>query len=138
MIAILRIRGIRNVSPKIKRTLELLKLYVPNRLRLMEDSASLKGMLQVVKDYVTWGPISDELAKKVLLEKGEIGKKKIKELENSNEIIEKILKGEEVQGFKGYIRLRPPSKGYKDIKKHYPQGDLGKRPEMDSLIRRMI
>jgi hypothetical protein len=36
------------------------------------------------------------------------------------------------------FRLSPPSKGYRDKKKAYPSGELGKRDEMDSLLRRMM
>jgi hypothetical protein len=36
------------------------------------------------------------------------------------------------------FRLHPPRRGYKNIKLHYPKGDIGKRDSMDDLIKRMI
>ena len=38
----------------------------------------------------------------------------------------------------GNPRLHPPRKGYKTIKKPAPEGDLGKREDMNLLLKRMM
>jgi len=52
--AVVRVRGIVNVNPDIKRTLQLFRLTRVNHCVLLEENANTKGMLQVAKDYTTW------------------------------------------------------------------------------------
>ena len=61
--AVVRVRGTVNIHPDIKKTLTLLNLTRVNHCVLIEEKPSSKGMLNVVKDYVTWG---DNLDKDVL------------------------------------------------------------------------
>ncbi|MEM4366619.1 MAG: uL30 family ribosomal protein [Candidatus Anstonellales archaeon] len=140
MIAAVRIRGVRNMLPQIKATLEMLNLGKTNYCVLLKDDPSTNGMLLKAKDYIAYGPISPEVAEKLIRAKGEFNGKKLSMLpkEKADEIVKKVLALEFPEGFKKAFRCRPPSKGYKDIKKQWPAGDLGKRPSMDSLIRRMI
>jgi len=53
--AAVRVRGIVNVKPDIKRTLQLFNLTRVNHCVILEENKSTKGMLQVAKDYITWG-----------------------------------------------------------------------------------
>jgi hypothetical protein len=72
-----------------------------------------------------------------------VGKKKLSELKKPAEI-EKIadllIGGNTLKSLdiNRNFRLTPPSKGWKGKKLRYPQGDLGPRESMDSLLRRMI
>lgn len=140
MIAAVRIRGVRNVLPSIKATLEMLNLSRPNYCVLLRDDPTTRGMLLKVKDYVAYGPISPEVAERLARARGEFRGKKVSLLpkEEADELIKRVLALDFPEGFKKAFRCRPPSKGYKDIKKAWPFGDLGKRPSMDSLIRRMF
>ncbi len=138
-LCVVRVRGIRNIKPKIRKTLDLLMLHKPNHCVLVEDNEYYKGMLKVVKDYVAYGPIKEETIKKLIEKRGKKGKMFIRDLEDINEIVKKLMKGAKVREFMDPVfTLRPPSKGYKNIKLPYPKGDLGYREEMDSLILRMI
>ena len=144
LLAVVRVRGRRNVNPKIRKTLELLNLQKPNHCVLVIDRPHFLGMLKIVKDYVTFGPISEETLKLLVKKRGKKGRKK---LNLSDEAFDELIKQIKEHGscsremkdkINPTFRLKPPSKGYKDIKRHFPLGDLGKRDVMDSLLRWMI
>ncbi len=152
MYAVIRIRGKVGVRKKIEDTLKMLRLKSVNNCVVIPESPSYKGMLSVVKDYVTWG----EIKKEVLVE---LLKRRLR-LKGNKRVDEKILK--EVTGYDTFekfaedlmsgkiklkdfeklepvFRLHPPSGGFKSIKQHYPKGDLGYRGEaINELLLRMI
>ena len=75
--AIIRVRGTVNVKDKISKTLKMLRLHRPNHCIIVPENDSYKGMLNIVKDYVTWGEINSDsvelLAKdRIRLEGGEV------------------------------------------------------------------
>ena len=142
-IAVVRVRGKRKLKPKIDRTLELLRLDRPNHCVIVDDSKPSMGMLGIVKDYVTFGKIDGETLFKLIYKRGMKGSKRIRELSKKEEIQEaakKIFDGKmKLSEFVDPVfMLHPPRKGYKSIKKAHPLGDLGKREEMNTLLRRMI
>ncbi|MEA1904955.1 MAG: uL30 family ribosomal protein, partial [Candidatus Hadarchaeota archaeon] len=53
-LAVVRIRGSVNVSRDVEETLWMLGLARVNHCVVVHDSSSYKGMLQKVKDFVTW------------------------------------------------------------------------------------
>ncbi len=140
MIAIVRIRGVRNIKPKIKHTLHLLGLNTPNHAVVLKDSSDLQGMLKIVNDYIAYGKISEETFKKLIQKRAYSGSKRLSSL--GDKVIEDAVKSFIEKGERHYdrvFRLHPPRKGWKDIKRAYTSGgDLGHRPDMDALIRRMI
>ncbi len=140
-IAIIRIRGRRNMNPKIKKTLELMNLRKPNHCVLMDDSPYTKGMLNLVKDYVTFGPINEDALVHLLYKRGKKGSKRLSEISNEAEIkdmAKKIAEGAKVKEFVDPVfTLKPPSGGRRDIKQPYPAGELGARPDMSTLVKRM-
>lgn len=141
-IAIVRVRGIRKIRPDVEKTFEYLNLEKPNNCVIIDDTPMNMGMVMMVKDYVTYGPISEDVLFSLVLKKGEKGSVLLKESMDEaaiKKIAKEIFSGKKVSEFaNSTFRLRPPSKGYKNTKKTYPMGDLGKRTEMDSLIKRMI
>tara|TARA_Y100000034_G_scaffold41527_1_gene51079 strand:+ start:262 stop:612 length:351 start_codon:yes stop_codon:yes gene_type:complete len=70
-IAVIRIRGMINVNQKASRTLELLKLNKKHACAIVNDTPSLRGMMNIVKDFVTWGEISEDTIKLLNDKKGE-------------------------------------------------------------------
>lgn len=123
-IAIIRIRGITGIKKPVKDTLEMLRLYKKNFCVIVPDTQAYRGMINKVKDFVTWGELNDETLKKL-----ENVKEKTKDKE-----------GKEV--FKKFYRLNPPIKGYgrKGIKVGFSAGGaLGNRKEkINDLIERML
>lgn len=141
-LAVLRIRGRRKLSPKIVKTLELLRLERPNHCVLLEDSPQNKGMLLIVKDYVAYGPVDEETIFRLLNKKGMKGSARLGSVLKEDELKKaagEIFSGKKTLEYANPVfRLRPPSKGYRDIKKPYPAGDLGRREDMPMLLKRMM
>lgn len=140
-IAVVRVRGIRNMEPSIKRALELLRLHRPNHCILLDESPSNRGVLQKVRDYVTFGPVGEKALFALLFKRGEAGGKLLREVKKEKEIealVQALLAGKKADGMDPVFRLHPPRKGYKNLKLTYPRGALGVRPEMDTLLKRMM
>ena len=70
--AAVRIRGVININPDIKKTMELMNLTRANHCVLLEEHASAKGMLQTAKDYITWGEIDKEVLTKLITSRGKL------------------------------------------------------------------
>jgi len=143
MLAVLRVRGRRKVRPKVEKTLELLLLNRPNHCVLIEDTDQNIGMLNVVKDYITYGPIDEETIYKLLYKRGKVAGERFSAKHNEEairKVAKEIFSGKKTKDYVNPVfRLSPPSKGYKSVKKNYPEGDLGKREAgLSSLIRRMV
>lgn len=141
-IAAVRIRGIRKIKPKIKKTLELLRLVKPNYCAILDDTAQTLGMLNVSKDYIAFGKIDDETLFRLIYKRGNKGSKRIRELydkEKIKEMVKGIMEGKTTlkSVMDPVFMLHPPRKGYKDTKKIYPFGDLGKRDDINALLKRM-
>lgn len=118
MLAVLRLRGKVGINKEKEDTLKNLKLDKKHKCIIVKDSQSNLGMIKKVKDYVTYGEVSEDVAKKIFSR------------ENKN-----YKKGTEIQ-----VSLSPPSKGFKgSIKKPFPKGELGYRgEEINKLLKRMI
>jgi len=140
--AIVRVRGRRKVAPKIKHTLELLLLGRPNNCILVDDTPQNIGMLKIVKDYIAYGPVAEDTIFKLLHKRGKKGRQLLRSLLKDEEIkkaANDIFAGKKTKNYANPVfKLRPPSRGYKNIKLSYPMGDLGKRDDMDSLLKRMM
>lgn len=111
-IAIILIRSTIGTKPDVRRTLRQLGLVSKNSCVIVKDDPVSRGMLKIVKDYVTYGNI-DEQTKSNLIEK----------------------KGEQK-----VFRLAPPIRGFGGIKRPFSmRGGLGDRKEkICDLIQRMI
>lgn len=151
--AVVRVRGIVNVKPDIKRTLKLLRLTRANHCVLLEEKPSFKGMLQVVKDYTTWGEIDKDVLSKLIKTKGRLeGEEDITEdyVKSSTSysgvdklvqaIVDNKFKYKEIPNVKPLFRLNPPKKGYEGVKRSFKNGGaLGYRgKEINKLIERML
>jgi large subunit ribosomal protein L30 len=141
-LAVLRVRGCRKIAPRINKSLELLRLEKPNHCVLVEDSPQNKGMLEKVKDYVAYGPVAEETIASLLQKRGRKGAELLRASLKEDALkkaAKEIFSGKRTAEFANPVfRLNPPSRGYKDTKRAYPLGDLGKRGEMDTLLKRMI
>ena len=151
--AAVRVRGTVNINPDIKKTLQLLNLTRANHCVLLEEKPSIKGMLQVTKDYLTWGEIEKGILTNLITLRGKLeGDKGLTEdyLKSvtsyntidklSQAIIDNKFKYKEIPNVKPIFRLSPPKKGYEGIKKSFTnKGALGYRgKEIIKLIEKMI
>ncbi len=153
VFAAVRVRGIVNVKPDIKRTLQLFRLTRVNHCVLLEENASTKGMLQIAKDYITWGEIDKTILSELIGSRGKLeGDKELTEdyiksatsynnLEKlSQAIIDNKFKYKDIPNVKPIFRLSPPKNGYEGIKRSFVnKGALGyRRKEINKLLERMI
>ncbi len=153
VFAAVRVRGIVNVKPDIKRTLQLFRLTRVNHCVLLEENASIKGMLQIAKDYITWGEIDKAILSELIGSRGKLeGDKELTEdyiksatsynnLEKlSQAIIDNKFKYKDIPNVKPIFRLSPPKNGYEGIKRSFVnKGALGyRRKEINKLLERMI
>jgi len=151
--AVVRVRGIVNIKPDIKKTMELLRLTRANHCVLLEENNVNKGMLQVIKDYATWGEINEKTVTTLLTKRGMISGDKpltdeyIKTATSfpsiqavSKAIVDKKLSYLEIPEVKPLFRLHPPKKGFEGIKRSFRNGGaLGYRgKEMNQLLERML
>ena len=67
-----RVRGTVNIKPDIKHTLDLLNLTKVNHCVILPENDSTKGMLQIVKDYITWGEVDKNVLLKLISTRGKI------------------------------------------------------------------
>ncbi|MBI2143579.1 uL30 family ribosomal protein [Candidatus Woesearchaeota archaeon] len=67
-LAVIRLRGTTGIRKDVALTLDLLNLKQINHCIIIEEGPVALGMLRKVKDYVTWGAISND-ALKMLVEK---------------------------------------------------------------------
>ena len=151
--AAVRVRGIVNIKPDIKKTLQLLRLTRANHCVLLDETPSTKGMLQIAKDYITWGEINKEVLTKLVKTRGKlIGDKELTEEyiksatsfstfdKLSDAIVQNKFKYKDIPDIKPIFRLNPPKKGYEGVKRSYVnKGALGYRGKsIEKLIEKMI
>ena len=130
MYAVVRVKGTINASQEVRDTLKMLNLPHINNCTIIPNTKSFKGMLYKVKDYVTWGEVEKETLEMMLKREGKKS--------GAGKILEGKTKVREILHLP--IRLHPPIKGYKSIKKPYSMGgSLGYRgKEINELIKRML
>ncbi len=151
--AVIKVRSNINVNRDIRRTMELLRLNRVNHCIILHETAITKGMLQKIKDYVTWGEVKPEVLARMTLLKGKLeGGRDIDTaylkansefgtpLDFAKSVVEGKSKYSDIKGIKPIIRLHPPLKGYEGIKRAYTVGGaLGYRGDnINDLILRML
>src|SRR5436189_6104783 len=67
--AVLRLRGKGDLRRDVKDTLRLLHLTRQNHCAILPQDPTYRGMLQLVKDYVTWAEVDPEVLAKLLLKR---------------------------------------------------------------------
>ena len=154
-LLVIRVRSNRGVKPKIRDTMSMLNLTRVNHAVLIPDTPAYAGMLQKVKDYVTWGEIEADTIASLLKERGRMtGDKPVtdavikagSEYSTIKALAKAIAAGDakmnDVDGLKLVFRLHPPrgTKGWGGIKRSFSIGGaLGFRGEaITELVERMI
>lgn len=151
-IALIRVRGKVGVRREIKDTLSMLRLHKVNHMVIVDENPSYKGMIQKVKDYITWGEIDKETLAKLLRKRGRLtGNRRLTEEYvqeklgmSIDEFAQAVINGEkrltDLEGLKPVFRLHPPRGGHKTIKRPFKDGGaLGYRGEkINELIERML
>lgn len=141
MYAAIRLKGLVKIREDFKDTLKMLRLNRKMHCVVLEENDVVKGMLQKVKDRITWGEIDDDILKLLIEKRGrKAGDVRLTKEEAGKIFKETKEKSKVPDSIKPVFRLTPPSKGFKhSIKQHYPKGELGYRgKEINELLKRMI
>ena len=153
MLAVIRVRGRTGIRKDIEDTLKMLNLTRINHCVLIPDTPAYRGMLQKVKDYVTWGEINEEVATKLISKRGRLYGDKpvtddyVKDMMGYlgiDDFVKALIEGKamykDIPNVKPVFRLHPPLKGWETTKRHYTEGgSLGYRGDaINSLILRML
>ena len=149
---VLRVRGSVGVKKELLYTMGLLKLHRVNHAVVLQPTPSAKGMVEKVKDYVTYGELEEKTLEQLIQKRARLaGNKRLNAdwmkkngFSNIQQLAKAVWSGEkslESKGVKPVFRLNPPSKGFEraGIKKPYTiKGALGYRgKEINALIKRM-
>ncbi|MEM3396267.1 MAG: 50S ribosomal protein L30 [Thermoplasmata archaeon] len=153
MYAVIRVKGVCKTNRDIKDTLRMLHLTRANHCVIVPNTPAYLGMLQKVKDYVTWGEIGPETLAKMILIKGRIeGNRKITDeyvrantkYQSIYALAQAVINGEfvyeQLRAVKPLFRLNPPVGGYRSVKRIVRDGGaLGYRgKEIEKLIEKML
>lgn len=151
--AIVRLRGKARMPLKAEATLRMLHLTRQNHCAILPESPTVRGMLQVVKDYATWGEVEPDVLANLLLRRGRaVGDRPISDAfvrENSpyksiSDLSQALVKGDAIlrdcRNLRPVLRLHPPVRGFRRIKRGYADGgDLGYRGKaINELLQRMV
>ncbi len=147
MFLAIRIRGTAKTDKKIRDTLNNLHLTKNNSCMVFPENEVFSGMLRSVKDFIAYGTIDKENVKKLLENRGYIGRKKLTDslnalnYKNIDSLIDDLFKGKiafknlKNMGLKLPFRLSPPSKGFKSVRKGFVQnGELGFHGDKITLL----
>ncbi|MEK6976391.1 MAG: 50S ribosomal protein L30 [Candidatus Thermoplasmatota archaeon] len=152
-ILIIRLRGVQNLNPKTKDTLKYMRLNRVNHAVVLPETPTTKGMLQVGKDYVTWGEVDAQTLASVIANRGRlVGDKPITDahvakgtpFKTIQALADAIVAGKfhynDVPDVKPIFRLHPARKGLEGIKRSVAIGGaLGYRgKDINELLGRMV
>ena len=152
LIAVIRIRGQVDQPKDVKHGLSLLNLNRSMNAVVVPNDPTHVGMMQQVKDAVTWGEIDKKTLTALIKKRGRIvGNKKIdtkflkeQKFDTMAAFITAIYDGKadmrRIDGLKPLFRLHPPKKGFKSVKNPITRGgDLGYRGDkINALLLRML
>lgn len=139
-LAVVLVRGRVGNRAEVNETLDHLNLARKNYAIVVEDTPIIRGMIQVVKDGVTWGEIDDQTYQLLIEKRGE--EYQGRETDQAGKIQYHHTIVFQGKKYKKYFRLNPPRKGFgrKGIKVAFRAGGaLGYRGEkINDLLRRML
>jgi large subunit ribosomal protein L30 len=153
-LVVVRVKGDVGLSADLRRTLKLLRLYRKNYCVVLPSNPQIIGMIQKIKDLVTFGELDKDTFVRLLKARAKIaGDKPATEdyfKSKANLDFEKFAEEfftyrrelRDVPGVKQFFRLQPPVGGFEigGIKSSYAQGGtLGYRgKEINRLLMRMM
>ena len=150
---VIRLRGTQNLNPKTRDTLKFLRLNRINHAVVLPETETTKGMLQVAKDYVTWGEVDAATLASVIRARGRVeGNQPLTDAmvaqgspyKSIDDMAKAIAEGKyhyrDLPGVKPLFRLHPARHGLEGIKRSVQNGGaLGYRGKaINELLGRML
>ena len=145
-IAVIRLKGKRGITPKVKATYVSLNLNRLYTCALLPDTDGSRGMVRACKDSVSFGPVDEQTVQMLLLRRGltrdgkklSVSKKpeEIAKLAKEIAASDKTLSDHAILPF---FFLAPPRGGFDGGSKKSPApfGPLGKNPQIGALLAKM-
>jgi large subunit ribosomal protein L30 len=152
-VTVIRLRGTQNLNPKAKDTLKFLRLNRVNHAVVLPGNETTKGMLQVAKDYVTWGEVDAQTLAAVIKARGRlVGDKPMTDAHVAKHTPHKTIDAlaaavvagtyayKDIPEVKPLFRLHPAKSGLEGIKRSVQAGGaLGYRGTgINDLLGRML
>ncbi|CAB3380666.1 large ribosomal subunit protein uL30 [Cloeon dipterum] len=159
---VVRIRGINQVSPKVRKVLQLFRLRQINNGVFVKLNKATLNMLRICEPHVTWGYPNLKSVRELIYKRG-FGKVQGRRIPiTSNEIIENALGKKDgsiicvedliheiftvgprfkyASNFLWPFKLNTPTGGWRKKTTHYVEGgDFGNREDtINALLRRMV
>jgi large subunit ribosomal protein L7e len=156
---VIRIRGLKGVSPKCRKALQLLRLRQINNGVFIRINKATLNLLKLVEPYVAWGYPTLETVRELVYKRGFANVNGSRIPITSNAIIEKALRPncicvedliheiytvgdnfKKVNNFLWPFKLRSAKGGLNSIKKHFVDGgDFGNREEyINDMVKNML
>merc|ERR1712227_32154 len=156
---VMRIRGINQVSPKVKKALQLLRLRQINNGVFIRLNKATLNMLRLVEPYISWGYPNLKTVRELIYKRGyaKVNKQRVPITDNA--IIENVLGREGIiciedliheihtvgpnfkkaSNFLWPFRLNNPTGGFNKKTNHFVEGgDFGNREDaINALVRKM-
>ncbi|XP_011138066.1 60S ribosomal protein L7-like [Harpegnathos saltator] len=157
---VIRIRGVNQVAPKVRKVLQLFRLKQINNGVFVKLNKATINMLRIVEPYITWGYPNLKSVRELIYKRGfaKINRQRIPII--SNAIIERKLgrsgiictedliyeiftvgpKLKYASNFLWPFKLNTPNGGWRKKTNHYVEGgDFGNREDkINELLRRMV
>jgi 60S ribosomal protein uL30 len=157
---VMRIRGINQVAPKVKKVLQLFRLRQINNGVFIKLNKATINMLRICEPYVTWGTPSLANIRKLIYKRGYMKVNKQRIPITSNEIIEGVLGKQNIICTEDLVheittvgpnfkyasnaiwpfKLKNPKGGWKKKTNHFVEGgDFGCREDLiNNLLVKII
>ncbi|KAK2704961.1 large ribosomal subunit protein uL30-like [Artemia franciscana] len=157
---VIRIRGINQVAPKVKKTLQLLRLRQINNGVFVKLNKATMNMLRIVEPYIAYGYPNLKSVRELIYKRGFAKVRQRRIPITSNDIVERKLGKVNIicledlvheiftvgsnfkyaSNFLWPFKLNTPTGGWRGKKNHFVDGgDFGNREEMiNELLRRMV
>ncbi|XP_014283281.1 large ribosomal subunit protein uL30 [Halyomorpha halys] len=157
---IIRIRGINQVAPKVRKVLQLFRLRQINNGVFMKLNKATINMMRICEPYITWGYPNLKSVRELIYKRGFAKLKGQRIPITSNEMIERKLGKSNIiciedliheiftvgpnfkyaSNFLWPFKLNTPTGGWRKKTNHYVEGgDFGCREDkINALLRRMV
>merc|ERR1712048_1002682 len=156
---VIRIRGINQVSPRVKKILQLLRLRQIGNATFVKLNKATNMMLNIAQPYITWGYPNLKTVRELIYKRGH-GKVNGQRIAlNDNAVVEQNVGNIGLQSVEDLIheiytvgpnfkrannflwtfKLSAPNGGYRRVTNHFVEGgDFGNREDkINNLVRRM-
>merc|ERR1712007_360612 len=140
---VVRIRGINQVSPRVKKILQLLRLRQIGNATFVKLNKATNMMLNIAQPYITWGYPNLKTVRELIYKRGHGKVNNQRVALTDNVIIQEVFtvgpNFKRANNFLWTFKLSAPNGGYRRVSNHFVEGgDFGNREDkINGLIRRM-